>query len=335
MIVLRILTWPVTGIFTESGKSIRYGSAFITGREDRSIWNALRMLPLITIITGIAAAIFAYVRFIMAGGYTEAADRIRENGIFSFDNSIFVNGTHKLLYNKYLVIAIVSLFVIEVIAALVIMCKEEKRKAVKILSVVMMIMGTVVPAAAYGIALFVWNNAVQFTLPESTPEIVILASAAMITGSLVLAAMNPHSRELIARSILSTLAYFISLPVIVWLAENAVGVVGMIAGLIIAFVSVVFICGLFSSGGSSSSDGGSSSSSCGSSNNDRAIEKKKAEVDRLKRSNSEYAEYNRRQAAGDWGYQHFDSDKNRQVMADQERMIRNYEADIARLEKSR
>lgn len=82
-----------------------------------------------------------------------------------------------------------------------------------------------------------------------------------------------------------------------------------------------------------SSESGESCSGGRQSTNSKAVTKKKEEIARLRKSNSEYSEYNRRQAAGDIGYQFFSAEKNRQIMRDQEMQIQNLEREVSKLEE--
>lgn len=329
--ILKIISWPFIESYAECMRCYYYGKGFFTDENNRNIWGVLEALPLVTIIIGIITTIFAYIKFIVSGGYLESIKLIKENGIFFPDKSVLVQGTVHFLFNKYLLITIAGILVIEAITAVAMMCCVEERKSVKISALVLLFFGTVLPALLFGSALYVWYYIKEFTLPEFVGAIFVGVIAACLIGTLILITKNPYSSMMVGRSLGSAVIYFVVLPLLLFAAENVLGIVGVIVGTIIAVVMIMFIGGAALSG-SASESGGSASSGGGSSKysvKERTKMKDRAEF--LKKEATEYRDIAAKIDAGKgekYEYAGVTAKGNRSAAADMEREIANIEKEL-------
>lgn len=199
-------------------------------------------------------AVFAYIKFIIDGGYSLSVARIKENGAFASDN--FTSGTIHIIYNNVVLIILVIIICIQTLASIFLMFREKKiwKCILFIIDLIAMIFCAAKISTDYN---YIANNEKGLIYTAVILITIIIFFKLLIDsdGSYVFLAEG-----------LGLAAYLIIL-VLILLLENILAV-GALAGVLI-IVGILIVVGI--SGNSSNESAGSTSSGTGGSTSHKSV----------------------------------------------------------------
>lgn len=237
----------------------------------------MESLPAIPFAVGFIVTIFAYIRFLVSGGYTNSIDLIDRNGFIPEDTgNNFLPGTSNYLYSNYLLPVIAIILIAALIYAIRVMWVTEERKIFKISSVVLLVLGTLAPFIVFFISLFANSYDAYAGLLEGTITWAIVFCGASLVLGFVLLTRNPNSKAYFIRTISAAAAYFVVFPLLLWICENAIAIGAFIIGAICIMIMIAIFGGIMLAGPDST---GSSSGSASSNRAPSANAKKRKKLE--------------------------------------------------------
>lgn len=236
-VILKIMLFPFIWGFRGLVEIIENGIDEIRYGAKRG-GKLFRILPFVAVLYTLGIGIYAYVKFIVTGGYSRVIDVVKEKGLLSLKEEMYTYGTSGTLYNSNLFFILMSLLLVTVVYMVIQFIKTEsgfKNIIFIIITVVTIISETVLVLCA--------TERIEFKNNNYYFVVMIVAIASAIAMYIV-SSLSEAGRDIVRDVYHSVYSYLVFIPLVLFTLENVIGL-----GAIVLFMIIFLVVGSLIGGG--------------------------------------------------------------------------------------